>query len=182
MSSHLPFPITLQGRCYFILILQVWKRSWREVRLSDQSPTAGSGRAGFPAQLSGSRDCASATQRGRAWGEAPAGGGQTQSSPRGCPAAAGMAIQPASHPPERGSSSPASLAFLSALSPGWSGLAMKAISCRRGPAEGCANSAGLGVLTDKAAAREQDHLTGVSISLSQGRASSLLPAPALASL
>ena len=92
MSSHLPFPIILQGRCYFILILQVWKRSWREVKLSDQSPRAGSGRAGFPAQLSGSRDCASATQRGRAWGEAPAGGGQTQSSPSGRPPAAGMAI------------------------------------------------------------------------------------------
>lgn len=76
--------------------------------------------------------------------------------------------QPASHPPKRGPGSPASLAFLSALSPGWSGLAMKAISCRRGPAEGCANSAGLGVLTDKAAARKQDHLTGISISLSPG--------------
>lgn len=76
--------------------------------------------------------------------------------------------QPASYPPKRGPGSPASLAFLSAPSPGWSGLAMKAISCRRGPAEGCANSTGLGVLTDEAAARERDHLTGVSVSLPPG--------------
>lgn len=76
--------------------------------------------------------------------------------------------QPASHPPERGPGCPALQAFLSAWSPGWSGLAVKAVSCRRGPAEGCANSTGLGVLTDEAAARERDHLTGISISLSPG--------------
>ena len=90
MSPHLPFPTTPQSGCHFILILRAWKRTWREVELSDQSPRKWQSWVSRPAARS--RDHAAATRRGPAWSEAPGCGGQTQSSPRGCPPAAGAAI------------------------------------------------------------------------------------------